>query len=1020
MKTQISRDSFQPDKRYTGIHQQQGRVITDADWNELVALCREQLIQALADVVGNGSPRTGAVAITADRKIQPGDLYVDGLRAELPGSVPLLASAQPDLPGYPALPATGPYIVYADVWDRAVTSLEDGTLRDPGLHGADTCTRTQTMLQVKTCPEAVNPETGIPKRGNATLSLSLHTNLEAGDPCDPCAGLIAAGKGRVGSYLFRLEVHAVEGTAANPTRLILKWSSENGAEQYEALAVEKMPPGFVASNYVYEFHNLTTEKHLGVFLGTGFTPTHGAIKTTYEIPVAPPKELVRRWDGFCELTRAGSVWSLVTGVDRGVALTTGGSPTAPGHVTLGSSIQINLEALQLTLDLAGKTFMAGDFWLGMVREAVLDPGDAVLTGAEPRGIGHHYLRLARVQADGTVVPFENDADKRRHSFPPLTDLHAHDVGYVTTCSSGLFDATHDNVEKALNRLCQLAAEHIAYTATCTKGLYAGFVGTVKQALDKICEIQASHVGFTKPCDTSVYKGSTIATVEDALKLLCSVTAGQIGFTKPCDTSVYQGQAVATVEDALKLLCNVTAAQIAYTPGGSCTFLNQPGIDTVQEALDALCARTAGGGSGCRITVGKEGGLFATLEEALKTLLDKGARDICLCLLPGDHEFPGQQVAPKEDGVTLCLSGCGHGTRLHLFNGPIRFRAFTAVCLSDMEVITHEAPTGALVFDRCGDVSLKGIMVHGVVTDGFLVGFNDVRSAAMHGLMLEASGPASLAIPSKLFDLNPTLFDLYQVPDLTFFNSKVFPVAQVVAALSAAERRNLAAGISQRVTDLGSAISARERQAYGELVVLLRQATVSPVQLAGVLGTIRVEAIREHPAVALVVDDAAADMTLGECDILGIVTLYGTQPAGPLPADMVKILDALVKQGGVTFGGVGTTFRATGCRVTCLDVSTAIRQRIQDIVASGGGAIPALFSSALLSELTLLREDNQLAFLNTSLSSSVFEVEAGRAAVVMGSTAIYVGNRGEGEAVIMDITPQGRSQQAANLGIFIAG
>jgi hypothetical protein len=62
----------------------------------------------------------------------------------------------------------------------------------------------------------------------------------------------------------------------------------------------------------------------------------------------------------------------------------------------------------------------------------------------------------------------------------------------------------------------------------------------------------------------------------------------------------------------------------------------------------------------------------------------------------------------------------------------------------------------------------------------------------------------------------------------------------------------------------------------------------------------------------------------------------------------------------------------------------------------------------------------MAFLNTSLASSVFEVVAGRAAVVMGSSTIYVGNRGEGEAVIMNITPQGRSERAANLGIFIAG
>jgi hypothetical protein len=136
--------------------------------------------------------------------------------------------------------------------------------------------------------------------------------------------------------------------------------------------------------------------------------------------------------------------------------------------------------------------------------------------------------------------------------------------------------------------------------------------------------------------------------------------------------------------------------------------------------------------------------------------------------------------------------------------------------------------------------------------------------------------------------------------------------------------------------------------------------------------------------------------------------------------MVKNLDTLVKQGQVTFGGLGTTFRATGCRITQIDVSTVMRQRIQDIVASGGGAIPVIFSSALLSDLTLLSQDNQLAFLNTSLSSSVFEVESGRAAVVMGRSTIYVGNRGEGEAVIINITPQGRSERAANLGIFIAG
>jgi hypothetical protein len=187
MKTQISKDSYNPDQRYSGVYQQQGRMLTDADWNESVDLLRGALAAALQNVIGSGSPRVGAVQINDDRSIRPGDLYVEGRRAELPGSGALQASAQSDLPGCPDLPATGSYRVYADVWNRTVTALEDAGLRDAGLYGADTCTRTQTMVQIKTCPLTTNPETDIPAHGDARLSLELHTNLEAKDPCDPCA-----------------------------------------------------------------------------------------------------------------------------------------------------------------------------------------------------------------------------------------------------------------------------------------------------------------------------------------------------------------------------------------------------------------------------------------------------------------------------------------------------------------------------------------------------------------------------------------------------------------------------------------------------------------------------------------------------------------------------------------------------------------------------------------------------------------------------------------------------------------
>ena len=56
MKTQISRHSFAPEQRYSGVYQQMGRMITDADWNELNDLVQHRLVEALTDVIGDGSP----------------------------------------------------------------------------------------------------------------------------------------------------------------------------------------------------------------------------------------------------------------------------------------------------------------------------------------------------------------------------------------------------------------------------------------------------------------------------------------------------------------------------------------------------------------------------------------------------------------------------------------------------------------------------------------------------------------------------------------------------------------------------------------------------------------------------------------------------------------------------------------------------------------------------------------------------------------------------------------------------
>ena len=142
----------------------------------------------------------------------------------------------------------------------------------------------------------------------------------------------------------------------------------------------------------------------------------------------------------------------------------------------------------------------------------------------PIGVEHRYCILGIAAADGSAITFKQLSahDLRRLQHPSLTCLDASDIRYATDCPSGVFNASHD---------------------------------TVKKALDQICQIRADQVAFGKPCDKSVYRqpaADNIKTVADALKLLCNVTADQIGFKPECDYLVQQ-QAT-NVSTALNALC----------------------------------------------------------------------------------------------------------------------------------------------------------------------------------------------------------------------------------------------------------------------------------------------------------------------------------------------------------------------------------------------------------------------------------------------------------------------------------
>ena len=476
MKIQISRNSKQSDKRYSSVYHQQGRMLTDSDLTEQALISRDRLSSALKDVIGSGTPRlNGIMSADGDKNVELfwGRAYVDGVPAELvaadtaPDDVVFSYPDQFDYPGAPALPEEA-YRLYLDVWERAVNWLEDDLLRDPGLHGADTTARTQTMAQVKWCDKEIDslcPDEN-PAIGDARVHLVLRSLSTSEDLCDPCSNELDLNEA-VGNYLFRVEIHDVHyDENNNADEVVVKWSSENGAEAYKTADV---PPDFSNEQFIYEFFDLTTEKHLGNHLARDnanlriIDGNRSELQNEFSESSPATKDFVRRWDGWCRLQKNGPGWQLVEGFEGTIDLSRGIGSGKPGNVQSdGDTVTIELRVITFSIYVNDSFVIAGDYWQAPVRESIHQQGDILLEdestgdGALPNGELHHYLLLADVTDTGDMMlPSGSDCDEydacKIPQFPSLTDLRADDICYEnSTCKMPEVSTVQD----ALDHLCR--------------------------------------------------------------------------------------------------------------------------------------------------------------------------------------------------------------------------------------------------------------------------------------------------------------------------------------------------------------------------------------------------------------------------------------------------------------------------------------------------------------------------------------------------------------------------------------
>ena len=457
MGADFSRVRLDPLLNYAGVELQQGRVLLDADANELMAIVDRRLRALTSDTLGRATvSSTTPDAFKID--IRPGTLgigkgrmYVDGLLAENHGGPdatgqlifdPLLAETQfPDtvlyefqryLPSPPALPTTGKHLVYLDVWDREVTSLEQPGLVENAV-GVDASSRVQTVWQVRvldddagnfTCASPDDELTawaGLIAPSSGLLSTGTFDFAPSDNPCElPPSG----GYRGLENQLYRVEIHDPGQPGDKAT---FKWSRENasvGSRVTAMLSNTELELATLGRDDVLRFDTgdwveiLNDEREFSQRAGEmrQITVDQAARRITFVSDLPLPADMqpgtnlrVRRWDQKGRVFRADSSGTPVQVQDLDAAGSLGVI-----QVPADKNTALLLEdGLTVSFAMNGTTgFKAGDYWVFAARTA--DASVEPLVNAPPRGIHHHYARLGIWDVDAGSV-----SDCRTH-WPPDT------------------------------------------------------------------------------------------------------------------------------------------------------------------------------------------------------------------------------------------------------------------------------------------------------------------------------------------------------------------------------------------------------------------------------------------------------------------------------------------------------------------------------------------------------------------------------------------------------------------------
>lgn len=857
MKGDFSRVTFDAENHYSRVLYQQGRVLTDADFNEQQAIGQHHARAQATHAVGRtGTPSRDAIggrplplggfapriADDGGLAVGAGHYYVEGFLCENEAEVSY--GSQPNLPGAPKIAerleaeSATVGLIYLDVFERLRTALDRPELRESVLAGPDTTARAEVVWQLK-----VEPLPSI------ALGASARTDLAArAEAIVPLREAHAGAETEADRFAALRELReATRALAAVAAASGISCDAE--PEEWAALTAPRSPRMAVETPPVAPDAGPCDAPPDAGFLGRE--------NQLYLVEVHSIPGDGRRAGARFKWSRENG--SVVAAVNR------------VGFATSGEAA-----GRDLGVDSTGRDAYLGfgqSDWVEYVddlQELTEGPGDLRRIAADPEG------NAIELDADVTVrfglgprLRRWDQASETRRRTTTATDTVANDAsGVPMNAADDIWLLLEDNIWVSFADESYRPGDYWTFAARAASGTVEG------------------PSGF-RPADGVRHHYARLG-------YLLLGADGRLHVLLDC-------------RPLFPALTAITAADVSFDDS-KCDLAD---AETVQDAIERLCHR---GGGGCCTCIGEDGD-FRRIDEAIRELFEQGRRSICLCLHEGIHEveplgdlLEGLGIDPDAVAVELSIAGCGPTSRIDLRH-PTTFRGLRSLIIRDVALdITGPVSGGeGLTLLGCREVTLERCHVWGNAFKGPLVFVDDARR-------LTVADSRWVAIGLDTFSRLRDFLSQFDEPILTSVLADDIPPHRLSAALlkfatalvrtpdeqdrlEVAVNRLLAAG------SMRDALGREERLAYERLVGLMDPEllrSIGPPGVAEVLGDVRTKGIRARPGVALAVGLRTIDwdpdrrggryvvstdrqVQIRANQIDGMLLLYGFEPWKP-PAD----------------------------------------------------------------------------------------------------------------------------------------